>query len=180
MTLKKYIPISFTIACIAAVLQCIDQALGQGPLNMFAGFGWVSFQAWAMYFLAGCDIKGAGKVFVGYFLGIVASIFIFTVGGALGGLGFWCMPVTLVITVTIIMCLELTPYPFSFTAALFVGAGVFFCMCSYMPACQTGWDGYLLGGGVELLYCFLGLVCGWLTVAFRSWYEPKYVKKDEK
>ena len=29
MTLKKYIPISFTIACIAAVLQCIDQALGQ-------------------------------------------------------------------------------------------------------------------------------------------------------
>ena len=28
--------------------------------------------------------------------------------------------------------------------------------------------------------CVLGLLCGVLTVAFRSWYEPKYVNTVKK
>ncbi len=47
----------------------------------------------------------------------LASILIFTVGGALRGLGFFEMPITLLITVTVILCLGLAPEIANFTAA---------------------------------------------------------------
>lgn len=50
MTFKKYLPIAFVIAVIAAALQCVDQLLSQNMLTKYAGFGWISFQAWAVYF----------------------------------------------------------------------------------------------------------------------------------
>lgn len=174
MNLKKYLPISLFIAFEACMLQIVDQLLQANVWSEFGGFGWIAFQAWAMYFLAGCTPKGAARSAVGYFLGIIASIFIFTVGGALGGLGFFGMPVTLLITVTIIMCLELTPEITNFTAALFVGAGVFFGMCTYVTS------DYLTAGIIEMVYCVLGLLCGYVTVAFRGWYEPKFVHANIK
>lgn len=174
MTFKKHMPIALVISVIAAALQAVDQLVAAKILTSFAGFGWISFQAWAMYFLAGCNPKGGVRAFLGYFLGIIGSILIFTVGGWLGGLGFWAMPVTLIITVTIIMQLELAPELLSFVPAVFVGAGVYFGMCSYLPI-----TGYFQAGAIELVFCFLGLFCGFLTIAFNSWYIPKYVEKAD-
>ena len=84
MTFKKYLPIAFVIAVIAAALQCVDQLLSQNMLTKYAGFGWISFQAWAVYFLGGCTVKGGVKAFFSYLLGIIASIAIFKLGGLLG------------------------------------------------------------------------------------------------
>lgn len=84
MTFKKYLPIAFVIAVIAAALQCVDQLLSQNMLTKYAGFGWISFQAWAVYFLGGCTVKGGVKAFFSYLLGIIASIAIFKLGGHSG------------------------------------------------------------------------------------------------
>lgn len=172
MTAKKYFVIALFIGLQAAVLQAIDQTICGSLAPLAAGGGWIAFQSWAMYFLAGCTPKGAARTGVGYALGMVASIAIMVLGGKLGALGFWAMPVTLMILVPIIMYLEITPELLSFTAALFVGAGVFFGIMSYVPGAT-----FMTAFAGELIYCVIGLCCGFLTVTFRGWYEPRYDKK---
>ena len=75
MTLKKFIAIPFIIALLAGTIQIVDQVLHLQvePVGN-VGFGWIAFQAWAMYFLAGCDLKGGLRTLIGYVMGIVASI----------------------------------------------------------------------------------------------------------
>ena len=172
MTAKKYFVIALFIGLQAAILQAVDQAICGGLAPLVAGGGWISFQAWAMYFLGGCTPKGAARVTCGYILGMIASIAIMMLGGALGGLGFWAMPLTLLILVPLIMYLEITPELINFTAALFVGAGVFFGIMSYAPGATFG--SAFVG---ELIYCVIGLACGFCTVTFRGWYEPRYDQK---
>ncbi len=179
MSFKKFLPIALVIACLAAILQTIDQLLGQSALAAFAGFGWISFQSWAVYFMGGCTVKDGVRGFFGYLLGIIASVAIFKFGGVLGGLGFWAMPVCLVVLVTVIMQLENAPSLLNFVPSLFVGAGAFFAMASYVIT-DGSWGGYLQAAGIELLYCVIGLLCGWATVAFRGWYEPRYVNVEVK
>lgn len=89
------------------------------------------------------------------------------------------MPACLVILVAVVMQLEIGPELLNFVPALFVGAGVYFGMCSYVVT-DGSWAAYLEASLIEMAYCVLGLLCGVLTVAFRSWYEPKYVNTVKK
>lgn len=171
MNAKKFFPIALFIGCQAFVIQVIDQVLsGFCPPVGNVGFGWIAFQAWAMYFLAGCDIKGGIKTFGGYVVGVVASIAIMVMGGALGSLGFFAMPVTLLVLVPFIIYFELGPWVTAMIPAVFVGAGVFFGFMSYVPNAT-----FATAATSELIYCALGLVFGYCTVAFRGWYEKNYV-----
>ncbi len=171
MTLKKYFPIALFIGVQAALLQAIDQSI----CSMFviaAGGGWIAFQSWAVYFLGGCNVKGGIKALIGYVLGMVASIAIMMMGGSLGALAFWAMPVTLLVLVPVILYLDQAPDYFNMVPAVFVGAGVFFGIMSYVPGASFGTA--FVG---ELAYCIIGLIFGWMTVTFRGWYEGKYVNK---
>lgn len=172
MTAKKYFPIALFIGLQAAVLQAIDQSICASIAPLLAGGGWISFQAWAMYFLGGCTVKGGIRALIGYVIGMVASIAIMVGGGMLGGLGFWAMPVILLILVPVILYLDIAPELVSFVPAVFVGAGVFFGVMSYIPG-ATFMNAFI-GEGI---YCVIGLVFGWLTILFRGWYEKKYVNK---
>lgn len=173
MTAKKYLPIAIFIGVQAALLQVIDQLICGSISPIVYGGGWIAFQAWAVYFMAGCTPKDGVRALIGYVLGMVASIAIFVMGGALGGLGFIAMPLTLLILVPIILYLDIAPQMFNMVPAVFVGAGVFFGVMSYVPGAT-----YANAFTGELIYCIIGLVFGWATVAFRGWYEPKYVNKD--
>jgi hypothetical protein len=178
MTVKKFLPIALFVGIQASLIQVVDQLLAPVvyvlPNN---GFGWIAFQAWAMYFLAGADIKGAIKSLGGYLVGIVASIAIMVVGGSLGahGLGFWAMPVTLLILVPIVINLELGPWMINYTPAFFIGAGVFFGFMSYISGAT-----FSTAAITEIIYCVLGLVFGFCTLRFRVWYEKSYVNGIEK
>ena len=172
MTAKKYLPIALFIGLQAAVLQVIDQLICAGIAPLAAGGGWISFQAWAVYFLGGGTVKGGVRGLIGYVLGMAASIAIIFCGGQLGGLGFWAMPLVLLVLVPIILYLDIAPELFSFVPAVFVGAGVFFGIMSYIPGAT--FVNAFIGEGI---YCVLGLVFGWMTVTFRVWYEGKYVNK---
>ena len=93
MDFKKFIVIPVFIAVLAASFIVIDQLLNSFmPIVDRGGFGWVTFQAWAMYFLAGCTVKGGLRTFLGYIMGILAAISIIYLAGVLGSAGFWALP----------------------------------------------------------------------------------------
>ena len=123
-----------------------------------------------MYFLGGCTPKGGLRALIGYAIGMAASIAIMVGGGALGGLGFWAMPAILLVLVPIILYLDIAPEMVNFVPAVFVGAGVFFGVMSYIPGAD--FVNAFLGEGV---YCVIGLLFGFVTITFRGWYEKRYV-----
>lgn len=172
MNAKKYLPIALFIGFQAAVLQALDQTVCGSIAPLVAGGGWISFQSWAMYFLAGCTLKGGLRALIGYLIGMAASIAIMTGGGMLGALGFWAMPAILMILVPVILYLDIAPELFNLVPAVFVGAGVFFGIMSYVP--NATFTNAFVGEGI---YCLIGLAFGWLTITFRGWYEGKYVNK---
>lgn len=90
---SKFIVIPIIIAFLAFTIQIVDQLLSPlVPPAGNVGFGWIAFQAWAMYFIAGCNLKGGVKTFLGYVSGVIASILIMELGGLFTGLGFFGVP----------------------------------------------------------------------------------------
>jgi len=165
---------AFTMMVIAPFIPGADKLLLGGP----GLITWIAFQAWAMYFLAGCTPKMGAKTLAGYAGGIVASIAIFELNGALGCLNSpavpWglCLAVFLVVIPVIMM--EKVP-GLDFVPAYFIGAGVFFALMTHggKPAdmCATGWYG--TAAVAELVACAIGLVYGWITVTARVCYTNK-------
>ncbi len=169
MKFSKFIVIPLFIAFQAFTMQAIDQSISKFfPPTGNSGFGWIAFQAWAMFFLAGCNVKGAVKTFLGYISGIVASIAIMKFGSALGGsLGFWAFPAAVAVIVVPVICLEKVKW-LDYVPSIFIGAGAFFGFMSYVKGATFG------GAAItELSYCLFGLVYGYITVKFRGWYESK-------
>lgn len=171
MNAKKYFPIALFIGIQAFAIQIVDQLLcAYVPPIGNTGFGWIAFQSWACYFLAGGTVKGGVRSFIGYVFGMLASIAIIAGSGIVGTLGFFATPVVLLILVPIILYLDIAPELLNLVPAVFVGAGVFFGMMSYVPG--TTFTNTLITEGI---YCVLGLIFGWATCTFRGWYEKKFV-----
>lgn len=176
MRFSKFIVIPLYIAAMAGSMQAIDQFL-MGSVFSFLGtgakgYGWIAFQAWAMYFLAGCTITGGIRALLGYGSGIVASIIIMLFGGALSAsFGFWGFPAAVFCVVVPVMCLERIPPWLDFVPAVFVGAGVFFGFMSYVPGAT-----FVNAAITELFYCVFGLIYGWVTVSIRGAYEASFNK----
>lgn len=174
MSFSKFFPIALFIGFQCIILQSIDQLLSplMPPVGN-VGFGWIAFQAWAMYFLAGCNLKDAARTFFGYGIGILGSIAIFLLAGKCGMLGFMNVPVVLAGVVTIMILLERAPTMLNFVPAFFVGAGAYFGFMSYIPGAT-----FETAAFTELVYCLLGLASGYTTVTFRVWYESTLKGSD--
>jgi len=160
------------IALLAGSIQVIDQLLHLQvePVGN-VGFGWIAFQSWAMYFLAGCNIPGAIKTLIGYIMGIIASIAIIVLGsGQFAGLGFFAFPLAVLLVVIPVIFLEKVKW-LDFIPAIFVGAGAFFAFMSYVPNAS-----FVIAAKTELIYCVLGLLYGYITVSLRGAYEKKISK----
>jgi hypothetical protein len=166
MKFSQFIFIPVIVAFLAFTIQIVDQlAAPMMPIEGNVGFGWIAFIAWAMYFMAGCTHQGGQKTLFGYIAGIIASIAIMEFGGAFASLGFMAFPVAIFIVVIPCICLERVPL-FDFVPALFVGAGTFFGIMSYV-----GGATYVTATITELVYCGIGLAYGVMTIFLRSRYE---------
>ena len=172
MSLKKFAIIPVMIALLAGSIQIIDQLLHLKVEPMGnVGFGWIAFQSWAMYFLAGCTIEGGIKTLIGYVMGILASIAIMVLGsGQFSGFGFFAFPLAVLLVVIPVIFLEKIKW-LDFIPAIFVGAGAFFAFMSYVPNAN-----FIIATKTELIYCVLGLIYGYITVTLRSVYERKVAK----
>ena len=178
MSFKQFFPIPVGIAVLATTLMALD--LVKGPVLPHF-LPWVSFQAWAMYFMAGCTFKGGGKVMLGYLGGAVASVAIIELAGVFGGWGLGnagILPAVFIVVVPVI-CAERVP-GFDFVPAWFVGAGVFFGLF-FLTAWPEGTSKVAKHGttGAHLMVsCAVGMIYGVVTVAFRSRYEA-WLKKGQ-
>lgn len=166
MKFSKFIIIPIMISILAFSLQALDQVINTSfGVSGAAGFGWISFQSWACYFVAGCNIQGGIKSFLGYVAGSIASIAIMSLGGAFASIGFFATPIAVFIIVIPVICLEKVKW-FDFVPSAFVGAGAFFGFMSYVPGAT------FTNATITILsYCLIGLIYGFITVTLRTKYE---------
>jgi len=148
---------------------------------------WVAFQAWAVYFLAGCNAKGGLKAWIGYATGILASVVILELMRIpgfehplcnVGGTGMnliMAAAVFLVVIPAIFFSEKLN----NMVPALFIGSGAFFALTGLIPAAaepEMRWAWYGAITRAELIYCAFGLSFGWITVFWRGKYEASLSK----
>lgn len=175
MSFKQFFPIPLFIAVLATTLVMLD--LQPNPLIPHL-WTWISFQAWAMYFLAGCTLKGGAKVFLGYLGGALASIAIMKLSGLIGE---WIPPlrdtpalgIAVFLVVIAVISAERVPM-LNFVPAWFIGAGVFFgvmTLAGKMTPAEKE-DVTLASTTIYLMVsCAVGLVYGVVTVLIRGKYE---------
>ncbi|MDH6306370.1 hypothetical protein M2459_000357 [Parabacteroides sp. PF5-5] len=169
MSLKQFAVIPIIIGVLAFLIQVVDQLLApMMPPATNVGFSWICFQSWAVYFFSGCTLKGGIKAFISYALGIIVSILIMTMGGAMSPiLGFCAVPLAVGIMACAAIFLERNEWT-SCIPALFIGAGAFFAFMNYVPGATFGNAAFTI-----MVYCFIGLLFGFITIFFRSKYEEK-------
>ena len=171
MSFRKFLFIPVFIALLATSMMVLD-IFKEPTLRHY--LTWISFQAWAMYFLAGCTLKGGAKVMLGYLGGAVASVAIMELAGlcAQCGLGQAAVPVAVFIVVIPVISAERVP-GFNFVPGWFVGAGVYFALMGLykFPGDPGKWDKYLQAGLYLMVSCAVGMVYGIVTVFVRKRYE---------
>ena len=172
MTFKQFFPIPVMITILAFFLMLINLGASHCPNYGKYFVVWVAFQAWAMYFMAGCTPKNGVKVMLGYLGGAAGSTAIMVLGGQFTklGLGEMAMPVSVLILVLPIICFERVPM-FDFIPAWFVGSGVFFALCK-------GPGTYIETGCMSLFSCLIGVLFGVVTVVLRMKYEASLKLKS--
>lgn len=181
MSITKFCVFAVFVSFLAFTIQIVDQLLcGMVPPAGNFGFGWIAFQSWAMYFLAGCTLSGAKEVVVGYVGGIVAAIAIIMLAGNLSAAGsFMSVPIAIFFVVIPLILLMRTGWN-SLVPAIFVGSGVYFAFFNYVPK-AVGLEGmhFCSIGLTEMIYCVLGLFYGWMTVTFLNWWTAKVAKEEK-
>lgn len=159
------------VALLAALIQIVDQLLSPHVLPTGNhGFSWIAFQAWALYFISGGNVKGGIKTIIAWVVGIVFSILIMIGAGWIGSLGFFAIPASLLVFVIPMICLEKVPW-LDFIPGIFIGAGAFFGFMTYVPGATFG-SAFL----IEMIYCVIGLCFGWMSITFRGMYEKTVSK----
>ena len=172
MDFKKFIVIPVFIAFLAAAFIVIDQVISPYmPIADNKGFGWVTFQAWAMYFLAGCTVKGGARTFLGYVLGILSAVIIIKLAGVLGSTGFWAVPLAVLVMVIPMCSMERVHSLIDFVPAIFVSSAVFFAFGQIYPTTTMTSSAITI-----LVYCAIGMILGFVTVSLRTAYEKKVAK----
>jgi len=165
----KFTPHALIIAILAGLMQLLDLQMG----DLF--YAWVGFAAWACYFLAGCDIKGAVKVISCWVAGVIASVAIIELGIFLTGLtgspsiGF---PISVAFIAFFVILCEKVP-ALDFIPAWFIGAACFFGANNFLQG------DYQKSVPVILISCLIAQVFGWVTVTLRTKYEGMISTPEE-
>jgi hypothetical protein len=171
------------LAIQAAILVLINGFLPKATHGM--DMMWIAFQAWAVYFVAGCTPLNGLKAWIGYLTGIVASIAIIKLTGApgikdlpmVGGMNLALSLAVFIVVVPAIMSENLK----NMVPALFIGSGAFFASLGHAELAKAVPDGnqttqFLYAAQAELIYCALGLSFGLITVYWRGKYEASLAK----
>jgi hypothetical protein len=169
MSLKKFAVIPLIIGVLAFFIQVIDGLLSPSmPPEGNVGFSWICFQSWAVYFFSGGNLKGGVKAFIAYGAGMIVSILIMLMGGSLtSSLGSCAVPLAVGVMACAAIFLERNEWV-SLIPALFIGAGAFFAFMNYIPGATFGTAALTI-----MVYCFIGLFFGYVTVSLRTAYENK-------
>ncbi len=180
---KQLLVVSCGLAVQAAVLVLINAFVP--VLTHGMDMMWIAFQAWAVYFVAGCTPQNGLKAWIGYLTGIVASVAIIKLMGcpgiqslpSVGGMNLVMATAVFIVVIPAIMSENLK----NMVPALFIGSGAFFASLGHAALAKAVPDGcqttqFLYAAQAELVYCALGLVFGYITVFWRGKYEASLAK----
>lgn len=149
-------------AILAFIIVCIDQLLkAYMPIGSGAGFTYISFVAWAVYFFAGTANAGV-RAWIGYFVGVGFSVLIILLAGLFAATGFFSVPIAVFVIVFLVLYLEKVRW-IDYIPAMFVASGCFFGIMNYVPDATFG-----SAATVELIYGSIGLLFGWFTVVGKN------------
>ncbi len=123
---------------------------------------YITFIAWAGYFLIGANVKSALLAMGSAVAGIIAAILMFVLSLAFGFTPWWAVPVAVVIIVPFMMYCEKVK-PISNTAVVFLATGIFFSLAA-AGSVQFTAAGYALAGLAELVYILCGFIAGWVSI----------------
>jgi hypothetical protein len=147
-------------ALLAFIIVCIDQLIkGYMPIGQVNGFTYISFVAWAVYFFTGTAKDGI-RAAIGYVVGILFSIGIVKIAGLFAFTPFFAVPIAVFIVVFVVLYLEKVPW-IDYIPSMFVASGCFFGIINYVPG---GGENFCHAATVEIIYGFIGLLFGWITV----------------
>jgi hypothetical protein len=173
MDFRKFIVIPVFIAILASAFIVLDQLISPYmPIADNKGFGWVTFQAWALYFLTGGTVKGGVRTFLGYVIGIISAILIINLAGVLGSTGFWAVPLAVLVMVIPMCSMERAHSLMDFVPGIFVSSAVIFAFGQIYGDKTT-----LTSSAITILvYCAIAMILGWTTVTLRVAYEKSVAK----
>jgi hypothetical protein len=181
MKTGKLILYAVIVAVLAGVVVLVTDLIQMtGFVTGKASLTFITFICWASYFLVGGTPKAAGKAFLGFIVGIVSAILMFLLVTAFAGGGMDVLILAIPLAVVIIvpfMCLAEKAGPFNNVAAVFAGTGMFFGLMGIPDIAATG---YIMVGLGQLVYAFIGLLAGFITVAIRVAIEKSGSKSAEK
>ena len=147
-------------ALLAFIIVCIDQTIKcYMPIGAESGFTYIAFVAWAVYFFSGCTLNGGIRAAIGYVIGVSFSIGIMLLAGVFSSTGFIAVPFAVFFVVFVVLYLEKATPWFDLIPAMFVASGCYFGIMTYVPEATFG-----TAACVELIYGFIGLLFGWITI----------------
>ena len=150
-------------ALLAFIIVCIDQLIKKYmPIGAESGFTYIAFVAWAVYFFSGCTLKGGVRALIGYAVGISFSVVIILLAGVFTSTAFFAVPIGVFIVVFLVLYLEKVPW-IDLIPAMFVASGCYFGIMTYVPNATFG-----TAACVEIIYGFIGLLFGWITITGKS------------
>jgi hypothetical protein len=181
---KQLLVVSVCLGVQAGILVLLNAFIPKATHGM--DMMWIAFQAWAVYFVAGCTPMNGVKAWVGYLTGIVASVAIIKLMGApgvkslpsVGGMNLAMAFAVFLVVIPAIMTENLK----NMVPALFIGSGAFFASLGHaaltaaVPAGSGPNTSFLYAAQAELVYCAVGLCFGYITVFWRGKYEASLAK----
>ena len=180
---KQLFVVSCGLALQAAILVLVNAFVPKVTHGM--DMMWIAFQAWAVYFVAGCTPMNGVKSWNGYLTGVIASIAIIEWMGvpgikdlpSVGGMNLVMAVAVFIVVIPAIMSENLK----NMVPALFIGSGAFFASLGHAELSKAVPSGclmtkFLYASQAELIYCALGLSFGYITVFWRGKYEASLAK----
>jgi len=171
---SKFIWIPIMIAALATIMMAVDIHLGSKKVYGGAVCTFIAFQAWAMYFMAGCNIKDGIRVLLGYIGGIAASIAIIelaTLDVSVKYMGDYKFLIPVFLVVILVICAERVPM-LDFVPAWFVSAGMYFAMTNFWgTGTESTFEFHQSIALAIIVSCIWGLIFGFVTVLLRGIYE---------
>lgn len=174
MNTKALLPYSILMGLLAGVVTLVTWQMSGFLVTGATPLTYVTFCAWAAYFLFGAAPKPALHALSSMAFGIVAAIAMFVLSIAFGFVPWWAVPLAVVILVIPMMWLEKVP-PASNIAAVFLGTGLYFSL-SAAGVFQGNFtvQMFLTVAIVELIYVAIGFIAGWLSIQLGTWCGARF------
>lgn len=182
MKLLKFLPHALIIGVLAAFAQWVnDQSifmeyLGTDSKTGAANFpllpSWIVFQTWAIYFIAGCEVKKGIKSSACFILGLLVSWAIVLLGtGTFKGAGSYAIPLAVGVVATAVIYMEHIKVIDMIPVYFLASGGSFFALLNMGKTPQQA----MIISCASLVF---GQLLGFATVKLRGGYQAMLDKNN--